>query len=179
MKLAWGKKVKDNPKFIEKLLIHCNTLMMDPSHLMACIAFETGETFSPSIRNAAGSGAVGLIQFMPRTAQALGTTTNELAEMTIEEQIDYVYKYFRSAKGKLRTLSDVYMTILWPIAVGKSESYVLFRKDDPTHPKLYIQNCGLDWNRDGVITKAEVSKKVYDKLSRGLSEKFVLSVSEI
>lgn len=41
---------------------------------MAAMAFESGETFSPSIKNAAGSGAVGLIQFMPSTAKALGTS---------------------------------------------------------------------------------------------------------
>lgn len=35
---------------------------------MACMAFETGETFSPNEPNKADSGAVGLIQFMPKVA---------------------------------------------------------------------------------------------------------------
>ena len=38
---------------------------------MAVMSFETGGTFDPGIRNAAGSGATGLIQFMPSTAAGL------------------------------------------------------------------------------------------------------------
>lgn len=74
MKIAWGAVV--TPDFCKAVIATCKNLgIPDPSYLMACIAFETGETFSPAIKNSAGSGAVGLIQFMPSTAKALGTTT--------------------------------------------------------------------------------------------------------
>lgn len=114
--IAWGAVVTG--PFKAKLLEISSDLDLDPNHLMAAIAFETGETFSPTIKNAAGSGATGLIQFMPRTARNLGTTTDELARMTAVEQLDYVQKYFAPFKGKCKTLSDVYMAILWPAAVG-------------------------------------------------------------
>ena len=166
MKLCWGKKV--SATFRERLVVRCKWLDVDPSHLMACMAFETGGTFSPSVQNAAGSGATGLIQFMPQTAYALGTTTDELGEMPAEEQLDYVLAYFNWAKGRLETLEDVYMCILWPRAIGKPLDYVLFDKSDHKRPALYIQNAGLDYNKDGLITKREAAAKVRRQLEFGL-----------
>lgn len=166
MKLAWGKKVSE--VFRQRLVVRCTWLGIEPSYLMACMAFETAATFSPSIKNAAGSGAVGLIQFMPQTAFALGTTDDELEAMTQEEQLDYVLAYFNWAKGKLTTLEDVYMTILWPSAIGKPLDYVLFDKANHKRPKRYIQNAGLDFNKDGLITKAEATRRVRSFLEVGL-----------
>lgn len=164
--LAWGKKV--STPFQDRVKEIGGNLETDPSFLMACMAFESGGTFSPSIKNAAGSGAVGLIQFMPTTAQALGTTTQKLAAMSAVKQLDYVEKYFAGRRGRLKTLEDVYMTILWPAAVGKPLGFVLFDKKDPIHPKRYIQNAGLDFNKDGLITKEEAADKVRRKLAEGL-----------
>lgn len=126
--------------------------------LMTCVAWESGRTFSASIRNAAGSGATGLIQFMPATAINLGTTTDALAKMTAEDQLNYVYKYFLPFKGKLKNLGDIYMAILWPAGVGKPDSYVLWNKS--TRPTTYRQNAGLDVNKDGAITRAECLVKI-------------------
>jgi hypothetical protein len=164
--LCWGKKV--SAPFRARIVEISNNLGVNPDFMMACIAFESGETFSPSVKNAAGSGAVGLIQFMPSTAQALGTTAQQLAAMSAVKQLDFVEKYFMPKAGKLRTLEDVYMTILWPVAVGKPNEYVLFDKNDTEHPKRYIQNAGLDFNKDGLITKAEAAAKVRQKLDKGL-----------
>ena len=87
--------------------------------LMACMAWETGRTFNPAVRNMAGSGATGLIQFMPSTARALGTTTDALAAMSAERQLDYVEAYFQPYRGRLRDLGDLYMAILWPRGIGQ------------------------------------------------------------
>lgn len=139
---------------------------------MACMAFESGETFSPSIRNAAGSGATGLIQFMPSTATWLGTSTEELAKMTDVDQLQYVKKYFRPYADKVHTLSDMYMAILLPKFVGQEEDSVLF-----LDPKIsYRQNAGLDINKDGKITKAEATKKVKDKLDKGMRDLYALEI---
>lgn len=164
--LCWGKKV--SAPFRVRVVEIGDHLAINPDFLMACMAFESGETFSPSIKNAAGSGAVGLIQFMPSTAQALGTTTQQLANMSAVKQLDYVEKYFQPKLGRLKTLEDTYMAILWPIAIGKSNNYVLFDRKDAEHPKRYIQNAGLDFNGDGLITKIEAAAKVRIKLEKGL-----------
>lgn len=159
--LVWGAKVSQ--VFRDRIIWTANELGMDPNHIMACIAFESGETFSPSIKNAAGSGATGLIQFMPATAKALGTSVTALAKMTAEDQIKYVYKYFLPYKGRLKTLEDVYMAILWPRAIGKPETFPLF-----TGGVAYRQNAGLDTNKDGIVTKYEAAKKVREKFEKGL-----------
>ena len=144
-------------------------LKCDPNHLMSVMAFETGEKFTPDVKNAAGSGATGLIQFMPATARGLGTTTKKLAKMTAIDQLEFVEKHFKSVVGTkpLRTLSDVYMAVLLPSTVGKPEGHVLFRQPSTA----YTQNAGLDANRDGVVTKAEAAAKVHAKLIAGLKTK--------
>ncbi|MSR14152.1 MAG: hypothetical protein EXR86_06210 [Gammaproteobacteria bacterium] len=93
--------------------------------------------------------------------------------MSAVRQLDYVERYFLPRAGKLRTLEDVYMAILWPAAIGKPLDHVLFAKNDPLRPKRYIQNAGLDFNRDGLITKAEAADKVRRKLDKGLSPAFL------
>lgn len=164
--ICWGAKV--SPAFRDGVRRMGARLGINPDFLMACMAFETGRTFDPAIRNGAGSGAVGLIQFMPATAAALGTSTEALAAMSGPQQLVYVENYFRPNKGRLRTLSDVYMAILWPGAIGKPEGWVLFREDDKARPKLYIQNRGLDFDRDGTITKAEATAGPARQLASGL-----------
>lgn len=164
--LAWGKRV--TKPFRERVLLISAGLSIDANFLMACMAFETGNSFSPSVLNAAGSGAVGLIQFMPQTAQALGTTSQKLAAMSAVKQLDFVELYFKPRAGKLKTLEDVYMAILWPAAIGKSNSHVLFDKADPKNPKRYVQNAGLDYDRDGLITKFEAAARVRKRLEEGL-----------
>ena len=76
-----------SPGFVEKVIAIGLELDINPNHLMAAMAFETGGTFSPSKKNAAGSGATGLIQFMPSTARDLDTTVEALAAMSAEAQL--------------------------------------------------------------------------------------------
>lgn len=152
--IAWGAKVSQ--VFKDRIWWIADTLKLDPDFLMSCIAFETGRTFSPSVKNMAGSGATGLIQFMPKTAVGLGTTTDKLAKMTAEDQLNFVYKYFRPYNGRLKTLADTYMAILYPKAVGQAEGYALFT-DGTT---AYRQNAGLDKNKDGKVTKLEAAASV-------------------
>ncbi|MEH3107967.1 MAG: N-acetylmuramoyl-L-alanine amidase [Sphingomonas fennica] len=162
--IAWGAKV--SPAFRQRVIEICEEIGMAPDHLMACMAFETGATFSPSLANKAGSGAVGLIQFMPTTAVALGTSSEALAAMTAEEQLLFVRRYFLGQKGRLKTLGDVYMAILWPAAIGKPDDHPLFVKgQEPV--RRYDQNSGLDVGRDGVVTRAEATAKVLRMLEKG------------
>lgn len=159
--IAWGSKV--SPLFKERVLWIERDLGVNADDLMSCMAWESGESFSPSKKNMAGSGATGLIQFMPSTAKALGTTTAALAKMTAEDQLNYVWKYFAPFKGRLNNLGDVYMAILWPKAVGKPDSYIVFNGG-----VAYRQNAGLDTNKDGSVTRGECLGKIKDKLAKGL-----------
>ena len=159
--LAWGARV--SPEFRVKVLEIAAALQCDASHLMACMAFESGRTFDPAIRNKQ-SGATGLIQFMPSTARELGTTVEELAALSAVDQLAYVYAYLKPYLGRLTTLADVYMAILWPSAIGKSENSVIF----PAGSRAYLQNRGLDVDNDAAVTKAEAASFVEHVLEEGL-----------
>ena len=140
------------------------------------MAFETGGTFSPSKKNGAGSSGTGLIQFMKSTTKSLGTSVDELSKMTAVEQLDYVKKYLKDYKGKLNTLEDAYMAVLYPKAVGKDKDFVLFNQYKTVNGKQvetldYKQNSGLDTNQDGQITKDEVSSVVRKKHLEGQKQK--------
>lgn len=162
--MAWGKKLTKAERASVRWI--ANDLGgFTADDLMDCIAWESDETFSPSIKNKAGSGATGLIQFMPATARSLGTTVEALAKMTVVEQLNYVYKYFRPFKGRLRGLGDLYMAILWPAAVGKPDSFALW--DRASRPTTYRQNAGLDVNGDKVITRGEALTKVRERAAKG------------
>lgn len=174
MMLAFGKNVSD--EFARKVIEMSGQLGIDPNWLMACIAFESGETFSASVRNAAGSGAIGLIQFMPQTAAMLGTSTADMAAMTPERQLDFVYAYFKPRSGRFRNIEDVYMWILWPAACGHDNEYVLFDRLDAQHPKRYVQNAGLDYNQDGKITKGEAAGHIRMKYMKGLRPEYVREI---
>jgi hypothetical protein len=134
------------------------------------MAWESDETFSADVKNKAGSGATGLIQFMPTTATDLGTNTAHLARMTPEDQLNYVYKYFRDImawrKLPIKSLEDCYMAILWPLAVGKPVSAPIF--DKHAKPTTYRQNAGLDKNKDGQVTVFECAEHIRAKLTKGL-----------
>jgi hypothetical protein len=161
--IAWGAKVSET--FRERVWWIADTLSLNPDDLMACMAWESGETFRPDIKNAAGSGATGLIQFMPSTAIGLGTSTKQLAAMSAEDQLNFVYRYFKPFAGRLNNLGDIYMAILWPKAVGKNDDYVLWDKGQS--PTTFRQNAGLDINKDAKVTRAECLAKIKGKLTKG------------
>jgi hypothetical protein len=164
--LSWGARVSG--AFRTKVRAIATDLACDPSDLMACMAWESGRSFRPDVKNMAGSGATGLIQFMPAVAAELGTSTEALAQMTAETQLDWVERYFAPYRGKLHDLASVYMAILWPAGISKPDNYVLFDKDDHDHPARYRQNAGLDINKDGHVTKAEAAARVIAIRAEGL-----------
>lgn len=162
--LAWGQKV--SPEFragVRDIAEGFGWLTERASDLMACMAFESGESFSPKVHNGAGSGAIGLIQFMPATAAYLGTSPHDLIAMTAEQQLYWVKQYFKPYASRILSLPDMYMAILLPKYVGASDDSVLFSSGI-----IYRENSGLDTDHDGKITKAEAASLVRQKLVKGL-----------
>lgn len=146
---------------VDAVIDTAKELGMDPDWLFTVISFETGGTFSPTIRNAAGSGAFGLIQFMPSTAQNLlrtGSKEEAVAKglaMTFNEQLKkMVIPYFKG--GTYRNLEDVYLKVFYPAAMGKANDYVI-----GTAPsKVYTQNKAFDKAAKGYITRGDVTAKI-------------------
>jgi peptidoglycan hydrolase-like protein with peptidoglycan-binding domain len=127
---------------------------INPDWLASAISFESG--FSPSIENAAGSGATGLIQFMPSTAAGLGTSTAALKKMSFTEQLEYVKKYFAPYQGKLHSLEDTYLAIFYPAFIGKADDAVL----GSTGSAIYNQNSGFDKTHKGYVTKSDITSTI-------------------
>jgi hypothetical protein len=77
--------------------------------------------------------AVGLIQFMPSTADSIDTTSHLLYGMGARAQWKYVRKYMKRRKQIWNTELDVYMAIFFPAAQGNGRSYSIYnyylRKD--------------------------------------------------
>lgn len=160
MSIAWSAKV--SPAFLDRVVQLAGDIGCPPDWLMACMAFETGRTFSPSVRNPASS-ATGLIQFMDATARGLGTSTAALAAMSAEEQLEWVARYFKGYAGRIDTLASCYMAILWPKAISEPDDAVIF----PPGSQAYLVNRGLDLDHDGGVTKAEAASKVAALLEEG------------
>lgn len=169
---AWSRKV--SKAFLSK--IHAWVLLRGHpieavDWLMACMHFESGGTFSPTIQNGAGAQAFGLIQFMTGAAKDLGTTLDKIRAMSQLEQLDLVFAYFDlwAKWGKeYNQLEDFYLTIFYPKAVGRAADKVLFDKNDPAYLKAYTQNKGFDFDGDGKITVGEISSRLYDTYYLGM-----------
>lgn len=165
--LIWGQKVDED--FKGKVRAIAKDLSADPNWLMAVMAFETGGSFSPDEPNRSGSGAVGLIQFMPATALGLGTTTAKLSRMTAVDQLDYVAKYYARFANRMQNLGDAYLAVLWPPGVGRADSYVMWERDQGDYRREYNANRNLDVNKDGKITRAEAISFVTKAFREGRS----------
>lgn len=145
--MTFGEKIKAINEFEKKEGYPINSLLKP-------MLFETAGTLSTSIVNPL-SGAVGLIQFLPITLSGLGFNVAAAKSMTFEEQLCLVKKYLAPYKSKLLATKDpidFYLSILYPALIGKSDSSIMASSGS----KTYTQNKGLDYNKDGVITKGDI-----------------------
>ena len=146
-----------DPDFNKKLEKIAGLLGVKSSDLLAVMKQESG--VNPKAHNA--SGATGLIQFMPDTARRLGTSTDDLMNMDGVQQLDYVYKYFKMTGVGNGTLGDLYMAVFMPKYIGYDDNTVLGQNGALGFSgKVYAQNKGLDRNKDGTITIADVKQSV-------------------
>ena len=151
--------VKLTKSFLEKTKQVAQRIGCNYKDLLAVMNSESG--LNSKAQNKKG-GATGLIQFMPATAKALGTTTDALRNMTPEQQLDYVEKFYlmnkRTYVKSNRQLSagDLYALTFLPAYVNQE---VLTSKGH----KFYGANIGLDTNGDGQITKSDLSQRVVRK----------------
>lgn len=155
--LVWGARV--SREFRARVREIESNLGINADWLMSVMAFETGGSFSPSVTNAAGSGATGLIQFIPSTARLLGTSTAALSRMSAVSQLDFVERYFEDYASRIRGIGDTYLAVLWPAGIGKTDSWVMWTKSGQ-YQREYAQNAGLDSNHNDEITRGEAVSAV-------------------
>lgn len=133
-------------------------LQVPPEWLMTVMYAES--RFDPAVFNRKGSGAVGLIQFMPVTAREMQVSAEGLSKMNALDQLNYVHRYFQTVRdryGEYHSLTDLYLAVLYPKARGKDACFALYFRPS----KAYKQNSGLDENGDGVVTVNDIDHRLY------------------
>lgn len=83
------EEIKENQEFTGAVQALAEKYNIDPNEVYAVIQGESA--FNPSAQNA--SGATGLFQFMPTTAEELGTSTEAIRGMSAVEQVELYDKY--------------------------------------------------------------------------------------
>ena len=153
---------KQGKEFVQACDSLAKKLEVPTSWLLAVMHHES--KFSHTVKNYAGSKAVGLIQFMPKTARGLGTSTSHLSSLTSVEQLEYVGKYLLNEKergGGFYSCGDLYLAVFYP----KYRKYVKagkFGKVIGTYPKkTYTQNAVMDFNKDKVLTVGDICTYFY------------------
>lgn len=152
-----SKFVLDVRGFDKKVRKVAKKLEIPPEWLMAVMYSES--SFDASVANRKGSGATGLIQFTATTAKEMNTTIEKLRNLNHIEQLDYVYKYLNTVKkryGSYKSLTDLYLGILYPRALDQDYCYTLYAKPSLT----YSRNAGLDEDKDGRVTVSDIDKRM-------------------
>lgn len=159
--MIFEKYINSNREaFLTKVKSIAAKLFIDPEWLMAVMYLESG--INSKAVNSNG-GATGLIQFMPSTASSLGTSTAALYNMTNVQQLDYVYKYFKPYAGRIYSFPDLYLITFFPVALGKSDSYVL-QTNKLSAETIANANPVFDLDKNRQITVGEFKKAVYSRL---------------
>ena len=149
-------RVGNDAPFLAEVTRIAQKYEIKESDLLGLMASESG--LNPQAQNR--SGATGLIQFMPETAESLGTTTDALFAMNRAQQMKYVEKYFDYWKlPKGASAGQLYATVFAPAYASKDNNTALYRRGS----EAYAGNAPLDQNNDGVITVGEMGKRVEDK----------------
>lgn len=154
------KPITDN-SFLACTKKVANHLNCDYKDLLAVMNAESG--LKANAEN--GTTAVGLIQFTDASIKelnrvyGLNLTKEKILNMSATKQLEYVEKYLKIAKGykfssnKKLDAKDLYSLVFLP---GRANRDVLTQKGE----NFYSSNKGLDINKDGLITKAELAQRV-------------------
>jgi hypothetical protein len=144
--------------FVSKVKDIAGKLSIKPDWLMAMMYSES--KLNPQAINNI-TNATGLIQFMPATANGLGTTTSALYNMSALNQLDYVYKYFKPYANYINSYDDLYLITFYPNADGKFAG-TLSKPDTWTFPSaVYTSNKGMDINGDGKVNISDFKQFIY------------------
>ncbi len=129
----------------------------DANALAAIVQLESGG--DPGKVNPK-SGASGLIQWMPETADKYGTSIGKIRSMTTAEQLPLAERYWVDAyrAGPPAEVGDYYMGVFMPEFMGVPDEQILKLRgvEAVKGTPAYDQNPGLDWNQDGRLTAADV-----------------------
>lgn len=166
--LLFASRVTENREaFCKKVLDVSDRLGINPDWLMAVMYKESG--LNAAAYNTQG-GAVGLIQFMPATAAALGVTSDVMRSLSNLAQLDYVYKYYYPYKGRLNSYPDLYLATFFPRALGWADERVI-ESGTLSATTIACQNPAIDMDKNKQITVGEFRAYCYKGFSADVVER--------
>ncbi len=167
--LLEDKIPKNTAQFKKAVETTSRGLGINPDWLMLVMYHES--KLDSTIENSIG--AVGLIQFLPSTMKGLKVTADALKRMSNVEQMQYVYKYFSNAAGKLKSPLSLFMYTFYPYALKEinNDNYVFGSEKSPERAKIVRDNNkGFDLSNNGVITMRDYKNYHYKLFQKyGLS----------
>jgi hypothetical protein len=155
----------DPQAFVNKVVEISIKLHINPHWLMLVMELETAGTFDPAITNKLGY--TGLIQFGTAAASSIGTTTDRLRQMDGIAQLDYVYAYLKPYKNKMNRMTDVYLAVFFPAAIGKPDGWVL-HTSRLSPERIANWNPLFDVNKDKRIQVWEIKQKLLARVPKQL-----------
>lgn len=168
MKLLFSNRV--SKAFADKVNSISGKLGIEPDWLMFLMDWESAGSFRPSIENS--FGCIGLIQFCPdysggeyKTIGGVQYKMSIIKSMSSEDQLELVYEYLKEQQktyGRFSTYHDLYLSILFPVAIGKPDDYVLNTQSNPV----------FDINKNGQVTAGEVKQYLDNRVREKVSQQY-------
>lgn len=133
-----------------------------PPMWLLCVLYQESGLQSDIVN---GIGAVGLNQLTPDTANMHGIDIKAYQTSGADYQLQQMRKFYADARGKIKRAGDLYMYNFLPVVITKNIGF-----DVPLGVKgstekfyglskgsIYSHNSGLDFNKDGIITRKDVT----------------------
>ena len=81
---------------------------------------------------------------MKKEINYISNTTQKIYNMSALDQLDFVDKYFTNYKrsGNLKSFADLYTAVFFPLALGKSNDFVL-QTTNKSAKDIAFQNAGI------------------------------------
>lgn len=144
---------REGEKFVRKIEEISNRLYIHPDAMMATLWIES--QFNKLAENRQ-SGAFGLNQCLPSTLRGLGLNKAIVSKMTGTQQLErVVYPYFEPYRGKMIRPVDVYLANFYPVAMGKTDSYIIAKEGQNAYRFNSIIDTGFGDN-DGRLEVFDV-----------------------
>jgi hypothetical protein len=161
MEIAFGwKNFVNKEAFLAEVEKTADQLGINPDWLMMVFYLESG--FKRKAVNKL-SKATGLIQWLPSTAKALGTSTRQILNMTGVQQVQLAYRYFEPYAGRMNSFYDCYFAVFSPKGIGKPDSHILYHNDS----NGYKWNVVLDTkygNNNKRLEVIDIKRYIYTRV---------------
>lgn len=164
-----GLSIADQPVFKKKVEEVSQGLGINPNWLMTVMFKESG--LDSKIQNKS-TRATWFIQFMPDTAKALGTTVEELKNLSPLSQLDYVEKFYQGKKD-YSSFKELYLQTFFPAARKYMDdpNYV-FETRGVSRYQIAKQNPGIAPKRSTEITMRDFDNYIAGIVDKNVPEEF-------